>query len=444
MSKTKSVAVLLALALVTAAVVPAAASAAAALETDVEQSLETGEATVTVTQNGTAVENATVVVNSSSAYAGNGTYTTDANGTVTLSNPNETVTVALNVTSNDSQSSTSVELVPREDSLDVTLAQNEDGSATATVTQYDQAVENASIELSADGGYADNRTFQTDANGTVEFAQPEDTQNVTVTATYDGLNASDTAELAGDLDIELEVEQEDAGVTAEVTRNGSAVENATVSVSSGGNYSGDGTYETGENGTVALPAPTENVTVNVTATFEDDEVSTTTTLTTEFVEEERNFGQAVTRFIDALRQAGFNGPPGRIISDFVTENNPGNADNARDEAPGQMKKDDAAEKGDAADNDDAAEKGDAADKEKKQGPPEHANNDKGKHGEDADDSDADEAEEEADEDDAEEDDAEEDDADEDEDADEDAGGDDAEEDDDSDGGPPEHANNNGK
>jgi len=50
-----------------------------------------GEPTVTVTENGTAVENATVNVSvvdpANESYAGASEYTTDANGTVGLSTP---------------------------------------------------------------------------------------------------------------------------------------------------------------------------------------------------------------------------------------------------------------------------------------------------------------------------------------------------------------------
>ncbi|MFC6824928.1 hypothetical protein [Halopelagius fulvigenes] len=339
MRKTKPIVTLLAVVLLAAAVVPAAVSAAPTVETDVEQDPDTGTAVVTVVQNGTAVENATVEVTTEGNYSGTGNYTTDANGTVALPEPNETVAVNLTVTVDGESATSSAELYPREDSLDTYVEQAEDGTATVTVTQYGDVVENASVEVSADGNYSETGNYTTDANGTVSLSQPEETQNVTVTATYDGLDAEFTTELAGAAsELAVSVERGSDGATVEVTRNDTAVENATVEVSADGNYSGAGTYRTDADGEVALPAPTENVTVTVTASSEGDEATDTATLTTEYVAEQKNFGQSVTRFIEALRAAGFNGPPGQIISDFVTSNNPGNAD----DAPGHEKKNDAA------------------------------------------------------------------------------------------------------
>ena len=62
------------------------------------------------------------------------------------------------------------------------------------------------------------------------------------------------------------VEQSD-GVTVTVTENGTAVENASVTVTALNNssYAGEGTATTDANGTVTLPAPAENVTVDVVA-----------------------------------------------------------------------------------------------------------------------------------------------------------------------------------
>ena len=324
---------------------PMAATAAADLSVGVEQDPDTGEATVTVADNETAVENATVTVTSESGYAGNGTYETDANGSVALPEPNETVSVTVNASSDNVTASQQVELVPREDSLAVSANQSEDGSTTVTVTQYDEPAENASVEVDADSGIAGNYT--TDENGTVTLDQPEDDVNGAIVATDGNLTAETGIELSG-AELAVTAEQRDDGVFVTVTDGDEAVENATVEVESGGDYSGTGTYTTDADGEVALALPTENVTIDVTATDGNETARTSADLTVD-IDSEEPFGLTVSNFVSALQNATVDGPPGQVISEFVTGNNPGNAGDApgqSGEAPGQS--DEAAgESGDA-------------------------------------------------------------------------------------------------
>lgn len=324
---------------------PMAATAAADLSVGVEQGPDTGEATVTVADNETAVENATVTVTSESGYAGNGTYETDANGSVALPEPNETVSVTVNASSDNVTASQQVELVPREDSLAVSANQSEDGSTTVTVTQYDEPVENASVEVDADSGIAGNDT--TDANGTVTLDQPEDDVNGAIVATDGNLTAETGIELSG-AELAVTAEQRDDGVFVTVTDGDEAVENATVEVESDGDYSGTGTYATDADGEVALALPTENVTIDVTATDGNETTRTSADLTVD-IDSEEPFGLTVSNFVSALQNATVDGPPGQVISEFVTGNNPGSAGDVpgqSGEAPGQS--DEAAgESGDA-------------------------------------------------------------------------------------------------
>jgi hypothetical protein len=450
MNRTKSLAALLTVALLTAAVVPAAASAATALDVSVEQDSDTGAAMVTVTNNGTAVENATVVVDSDDEYAGTGNYSTDANGTVDLPQPDDTQNVTVTATDGNLTAETTVELAGTPD-LDLAVEQTESGNVSVNVTRGDAAVENASVTVESDDEYAGTGNYSTDANGSVVLVAPEENATVNVTAAEGDETVTESETLEGvEPELEVEVEQEDAGVAVIVSRD-EPMANASVTVESDGDYSGEGSYQTDADGSVDLPAPAENVSIQVTAVHEDDEATATADLTTEFVEESKNFGQSVVAFIDALRAAGFNGPPGQIVSGFVTENNPGNAD----DAPGHEKKEQAGAQGDelnATEDDRKApgqekkevenEKG----KDGERGPPEHA-----KNGEDGDDAD-----EEDDTDDSEEEDDSEDDGDDADDGDdvdeEDDSEDDAEEDsdddseddsDDGESGPPAHANGNG-
>lgn len=324
---------------------PMAATAAADLSVGVEQDPDTGEATVTVADNETAVENATVTVTSESGYAGNGTYETDANGSVALPEPNETVSVTVNASSDNVTASQQVELVPREDSLAVSANQSEDGSTTVTVTQYDEPAENASVEVDADSGIAGNYT--TDENGTVTLDQPEDDVNGAIVATDGNLTAETGIELSG-AELAVTAEQRDDGVFVTVTDGDEAVENATVKVESGGDYSGTGTYTTDADGEVALALPTENVTIDVTATDSNETTRTSADLTVD-IDSEEPFGLTVSNFVSALQNATVDGPPGQVISEFVTGNNPGSAGDVpgqSGEAPGQS--DEAAgESGDA-------------------------------------------------------------------------------------------------
>ncbi|MFC6988898.1 hypothetical protein ACFQJD_09565 [Haloplanus sp. GCM10025708] len=125
-----------------------------------------GSATVTVTRNDTAVENASVTVTADDAYAGTGNYTTDSNGTVTIAEPESTVTVTVEATDANDTATATAELTPA-DGLAVDVTQNADGAATVTVTRNGDAVENASVNVTADGDYAGVGTYATDANGTV-------------------------------------------------------------------------------------------------------------------------------------------------------------------------------------------------------------------------------------------------------------------------------------
>ena len=327
MNRSRTLTIATVLTLVGMLVAPMGATAATDLSVGVDQRPDTGEAVVTVVDNGTAVENATVTVTAMSAYAGNGTYETDTNGSLVLPEPNETVSVTVNASSDNSTASQQVELVPRTSSLDVSATQSDGGSTTVTVTQYDEPVENASVEVDASDGVAGNYT--TDANGTVTLAQPEDDVNATIAAVSGNLSAETTVALSGAA-LDVTADQRDTGVVVTVTDGGTAVENATVEVESDGNYAGAGTYATGADGQVTLPLPTENVTVDVTATADNETATTTADLTVD-IATETPFGLVVSNFVSALQSATVEGPPGQVISEFVTGNNPGNAG----EAPGQ-------------------------------------------------------------------------------------------------------------
>ncbi len=120
------------------------------------------------------------------------------------------------------------------------------------------------------------------------------------------------------------VAQDDSGeTTVSVTRNGTDVANASVLVEADDTYVGTGDYTADDDGEVELPAPTENVTVNVTA--EDDNEMATTTAELDAVEENETFGKRVSTYVLALHNDQSVTKIGPHVAAFVTAQNPGNA-----------------------------------------------------------------------------------------------------------------------
>ncbi|WP_338739766.1 hypothetical protein [Haloplanus salilacus] len=127
-------AILLVAVMLVSAVTPAAVTAqTTSLSVDVVQDDETGDSTVTVTDNGTAVSNATVNVTAdgNDSYAGAGEYTTDENGTVTLANPEDSVELTITATDDGDTATTTVAVDPVE-TLAVGVEQVTDGSVTVS------------------------------------------------------------------------------------------------------------------------------------------------------------------------------------------------------------------------------------------------------------------------------------------------------------------------
>ncbi|ADE04365.2 hypothetical protein [Haloferax volcanii] len=201
MRGSKHFTVVMVVAMLAVAMVPGAVGAASsdALQVGVTQDADTGDATVTVTRNETAVENATVVVESSGNYAGNGTYAAGTNGTVDLPNPQERVNATVTVTEGNNTTASSVVLVPLDESLDVSVEVDDaNDTVVATVTQYGDAVEGASVMVNGTD-YAGNGTYETDADGTVDLISPLQTVTVDVAAEHDGLTAETTVTLQGEV-----------------------------------------------------------------------------------------------------------------------------------------------------------------------------------------------------------------------------------------------------
>jgi len=210
-----------------------------------------------------------------------------------------------------------------------------DGEPTVTVTQNDSTVENATVNVSvvdpANESYAGTGDYTTDENGTVVLPATEEDVTIEVTAEYENGTASTAADLEAPADLAVDVTDTDGEPLVTVTDNDTGVENASVNVTTadGQNvtYVGEGGFTTDENGTVTLDTAEQNVTVDVVATFENETASTTADLTVaddgDEADEEQPFGQLVRDFIDRLQDR--DGGIGAAVSDFVTDNNPGNA-----------------------------------------------------------------------------------------------------------------------
>ncbi|MFA9425855.1 hypothetical protein [Natronorubrum sp. A-ect3] len=201
-----------------------------------------------------------------------------------------------------------------------------------TVTSNGSAVENATVNVTStdeDTSYAVENT--TDADGTVDLPEPEETVKVTVNASYE-LESGEllTDETTATLEpepkgLEISVEQ-NGDVVVTVTDNETAVSDATVDVSTvdeNASYVDEGTYTPEDDGTVSLDAPfgNESVEVAFNATVDNESVETTATLEPA---EYDTFGSLVSAFVGNA-QDDTDGPLGLTVANFVLEHNPGNA-----------------------------------------------------------------------------------------------------------------------
>ncbi|EJN59773.1 hypothetical protein [Halogranum rubrum] len=183
----------------------------------------------------------------------------------------------------------------------------------------------------------------------------------------------DTVSAAGNVAVTVEQVGNASGAVVTVTDGDVPVENATVDVTSDTTYAGTGTYQTGAEGTVSLPAPAETTTVTVTATSGNHSATTTAELEALTFE---SFGQRVSYFVHGLLDGQrTEGGIGQFVSEFVKTHNPSN-DNKPDHAgkPDKAGKPDHAgqngEKDKAGKPENAGEKGN---EDKQTGKPDHAN-----------------------------------------------------------------------
>ena len=207
-----------------------------------------------------------------------------------------------------------------------------DDEPTVTVTENDSAVANAEVTaepVEANASYAgENETYVTDEDGTAVLPATNEDVTVNVTAEHGNETATTTVDLDAPVDLGIAVDGAEVGddPVVTVTDSNETVENASVAVETvdeNATYTGVGNDTTGANGTVALPVPETNVTVEVTAEYENETVSTTADLFASAPDEPEPFGHLVREFIASLDDRA--GGIGSAVSEYVTENNPGNA-----------------------------------------------------------------------------------------------------------------------
>lgn len=210
-------------------------------------------------------------------------------------------------------------------SFAIDVDQQDSGEVLVTVTHNNSTVENATVNVTVDDDnatYAGTGEHETDENGTVELPAPNETVDVTITATSGNLTAETQATLAAP-GLELSAWQGDDGsLNVEVTHDSELVDSANVTVEAvNGTYTYDGDH-TADNGTLSLPAPDENVTVNVTAVHDNETVSEEVFLDATVDDRPNNFGQTLVKFIEYIKGQNVEGPLGQEISAFVLDNNP--------------------------------------------------------------------------------------------------------------------------
>lgn len=189
---------------------------------------------------------------------------------------------------------------------------------------------------------------------------------------------------AGNLSVD--VTQDDDDVTVKVTYNGSAASGANVTVSDG-SYAGTGEHVADDDGEVDLPAPENNTTITVTASYEGETASTTADLTAGDDGDGNAsdaFGQQVSAFVHELLENGTddNESVGQAVSEFVTENNPGQGPPDHAGPPDDGEQGPPEEKGNNGNGNgsDKPENADGNGNDNGGGPPDHAKNDDGDDG----------------------------------------------------------------
>jgi archaellum component FlaF (FlaF/FlaG flagellin family) len=356
MNTTKLLTVLVAALVVSAGAGAVTAQTETSADTSVDASYDDGTVTLTVTQNGTAVENVSVEAN------GEAVGTTDANGTLTFeTNATDELEMEFDGETVDVERTYAVEdgelvLADDEDEEETELAADvryDNGTVEVTVTQNGSAVENATVAANGED------VGTTDANGTLAF-ETNVTEELEIEITSgeqeleqeyvleDGELVSEEDDEDEDAELAADVSYDNGTVDVTVTQNGSAVENATVAAN------GEDVGTTDANGTLTFETnATEELEIEITSGEQELELEYTIE-DGELVESDEDDeagpsenasdrAKSVFGAIQTWLEGGQEGSLGQLIQETLGNGNddaPGNSGDApgngnAGEAPGQ-------------------------------------------------------------------------------------------------------------
>jgi hypothetical protein len=198
MNKNRLLTTALVVVMICSALAPLGTATAAADNGDDELSVELDEEEyiVTVTEDGEPVKSATVTVTTSDdeRYQEN---ETEEDGTVKLTEPEETIDVEIKAVDGDKSGLTSEMLESPEEPLPIDVTQ--DGyDISASITVDGDGINNTSVDVSTvDEGasYADEGTHTTDEDGTFSLEVPDNEVEVELNATVDNETETTTEAL---------------------------------------------------------------------------------------------------------------------------------------------------------------------------------------------------------------------------------------------------------
>ena len=186
------------------------------------------------------------------------------------------------------------------------------------VAQTDEETDGGGLSVDVRNSGDDVVVVVNDENGSVDGA------SVTVSAVeeVDDEAETDNETENGTTDDETDDEEKTDNETTGNETTDNETDSETADTETDGGYAGEGTYTTGADGTVELPAPDDGVRLQVSVDAGD---RTTTSEVTVNGGVGVPFGQRVALLVQQLLQGDGNVIVGQAMSEFVRGNNPGNA-----------------------------------------------------------------------------------------------------------------------
>jgi hypothetical protein len=225
------------------------------------------------------------------------------------------------------------------------------------VAQTDEETDGGGLSVDVRNSGDDVVVVVEDENGSVDGA----TVTVSAVEETDDEAETDNETENGTTDDETDDEEKTDNETTGNETTDNETDSETADTETDGGYAGEGTYTTGADGTVELPAPDDGVRLQVSVDAGD---RTTTSEVTVNGGVGVPFGQRVALLVQQLLQGDGNVIVGQAMSEFVRGDNPGNA--PADAGPPEDRGNDSdAERGPSEDRGD-----DNDDSDVERGPPE--------------------------------------------------------------------------